>query len=158
MIISILPVLISPTFSKAQKINELCFEDLVGNFLAKDVREFSSYNGFTTEGLREKIDSVSGAPFKLMIEDPEVNFENIPGPYFVRSIAVNLIFQDTMDHASTVTWTDTLHRKQIGEVRKTAYRKLRGTDPRFAPKYLTPGLLVAAGISGIISLFYIRSS
>lgn len=158
LIISIILISISPYFAKSQIINELCFEELVVNFLSKDERKISSYSGFKTGTLSNKIDTVTGAPYQLMIEDPEINFENLPGPYFSRSIVATLIFQDSTNQVSTLSLTDTLHRSRIREVRKTDYQKLRGTDPRFVSKYLSPGLLVAAGISGIISLFYIRSS
>ncbi|HHG86555.1 MAG TPA: hypothetical protein ENJ82_17525 [Bacteroidetes bacterium] len=158
LIFSSLYLSIATTFIKAQVINELCFLNLVGDFLANDNRKIAQYSGFMTSDLAAKIMTQKGAAYQLMIETPEVNYQNLSGPYFERNIAVDLIFQDSTEHISRVNWTDTLHRNQIKAVRKTAYQELRGADPRWLPKYLGPGLMVTAGISGLIALFYIRSS
>lgn len=158
LIISYLCFSFVAVFSKAQKTNELCFDDLVVNFVAGHPREFREVKGFLTPGLSDRLKPAPEADFILNIAEPQVTYENLTGPYFAREIEANLNYRDSTDHEYAVTWRDTLHRKQVKAARNTKLKILRGADPRFHAKFLLPGLLIGTGIAGIISLFYIRSS
>lgn len=158
LIISALLIQFFPNSAKAQKTNELCFEELVANFLVSDPRKYSGVKGFRTAGLASQLDSVADAPFYLRIDPPLVNYENLKGPYFAREVSADVVFVDSTDHLSTLTWRDTLHRRDLSAVRKTDHPVLKGTDPRWRSKVLAPAVLIGAGIAGIISLFYIRSA
>ena len=158
LIFSALQILFLPNFANAQKTNELCFEESITKFLVSDPREFSGVRGFQTDGLAGKLDSVPDAPYQLRIGVPQVNYENLQGPYFAREITTDLTFVDSTDHLSTVTWRDTLHKRDIAASRKGSPPELKGTDPRWTAKILWPAAMITGGIAGIISLFYIRSA
>jgi hypothetical protein len=53
---------------------------------------------------------------------------------------------------------DTLTAAGFRVVRRGAEPVLRGNDPRFFAGFVVPASFVLAGITGIISLFYMRSS
>lgn len=158
LIISTLAFSFYPNFCKSQKTNELCFDELVGNFLSKDSREFSGVSGFRTSGLENFLDSTATAPFRLRIEPPSVNYEKLEGSEFAREVSAELSFVDSTDHLTILTWRDTIQRREISATRKTKFHELKGNDPRWLSKYLVPAAFIGVGITGIISLFYIRSS
>ena len=158
LIFSVLETTFFVKMAKAQISNELCFQDLTLKFLRSQTKDFRDVTGFTTTGLLENIVPVKSSPYTLEIGVPDVMYERLPGKRFLRTMEMNLIFRDSSEHEYNVIQTDTLRRKEIRQARKTKYAELRGEDPRFVPKYLVPALMIGAGISGIISLFYIRSS
>lgn len=158
LIISGLALSFTPNICKSQKTNELCFNELVGNFLANDAREFAGVSGFRTSGLEKYLDSTESAPYRLRIEAPQVNYEKLKGSQFAREVSAELTFVDSTDHLTVLTFRDTIQRREISATRKTKFSELKGTDPRWLPKYLLPAAFIGVGITGIISLFYIRSS
>lgn len=144
-------------YAKAQKTNELCFEELMGNFLASDSRKYSAVIGFRTPGLNGVVDSTLGVPLSLRIDPPQVSFEKIDREKYTREVLVDVVFIDSTEQLRSLVWRDTIGRRDIGKVRRTKYPELKGTDPRWAARFLAPGIMLGAGIAGILSLFYIRS-
>ena len=49
-------------------------------------------------------------------------------------------------------------KAQLRQVRKSRYAELRGNDPRWTVRILVPAAIIVSGITGIISLFYTRST
>lgn len=158
LIISILTMVIFSNFANAQKTNELAFEDLIGDFVASHPKKIDTVKGFLTENLKRRIYLKSKAPFHLNIDPPVVKFSSIGEKQFQRKISSVLTYQDSTEHTYALTYCDTLVGSQIPKVRKSKFSELRGTDPRWAAKFLFPASMIGIGIAGIISLFYIRSS
>jgi hypothetical protein len=158
LIISGLAISVFPNICKAQITNELCFNELVGDFLSTDSRKFSGVDGFRTPALEKFLDSTAGANYRLRIDPPSVNYEKLKGAQFAREVSAELNFVDSTDHLTVLTWRDTIQRREIPATRKTKISELKGSDPRWFSKYLVPAAFIGVGITGIISLFYIRSS
>ncbi|MEM7039604.1 MAG: hypothetical protein AAF570_21705, partial [Bacteroidota bacterium] len=158
LIFSVLQTLLFPNFAKSQISNELCFETLSIKFLEGQPIEYKEVKGFTTPGLSTQLKPVASAPAVLKIDPPVVTYEKVGKGKYLREMTLNFVFTDSTDHEYGVSQTDTLNRKDIRTARATKFKELRGEHPGPGSKYLIPALIIGTGLSGIISLFYIRSS
>lgn len=114
-------------------------------------------DGFVTDRLRSQILLNVGSNCALRIDDPEVEYLALKPDKIVRKISSLLTLKDTSEVSYPVLYQDTILRKELSAVRQKQDPALRGTDPRWAGKYLLPLGLIGTGIAGIISLFYLRS-
>lgn len=158
LIISILIHICSPFSLSSQISNQSTFEKLVIDHLERDLRTINKLDGTTTPAIEQAVKIQSDGEFALTVEPPLIQYKNLDGPNFQRQIQTDIIFTDSTEHRSTVTWTDTLHRSKIPDARDTELKSLQGPDPRFRAVYLRPALGIGGGIALIISLFYIRSA
>lgn len=156
LIFSILGILNGPIFCNAQITNTLAFEQSVLQVIATKGRPVDSICGFEGDSLWPKIRLTPQSKRHLSIEEPSVAYQKIEAGYR-RSITTVLSFIDSTEVAFPVLYEDTIARKDLRTVRKSAPLALRGSDPRWAVKYLVPAALIGTGIAGIISLFYLRS-
>lgn len=157
-IISFIAVFLSSNGVQAQISNEVAYENLILDYLRLDTRTISEVKGILTPKMKNEIKTNSSGTYKLQVESPLVEYEKMDAENFVRTIQSDLVFTDSSEHRTGLTFTDTLNKKDIPATRRTDIRALRGEDPRFRSKYLKPALGIAGGLGIIISLFYIRSA
>ena len=118
---------------------------------------FTRLSGNLTAEIENQIPTSDTGKYILELESVTLDYAPLEAPYFQRSITVDLILKDTSEHRYGLNRLDTLHKSEISQSRKTAYRFLRGEDPRWTARLLWPGLGVGTGIATIVSLFYLRS-
>ncbi|MCB9231472.1 MAG: hypothetical protein H6581_07410 [Bacteroidia bacterium] len=118
---------------------------------------FKEIQGFTTPYLQSFFKSDSNSTTDLFIQDPEISFRKLGKREYLRNLSVTLVYQDSTEHEFTLSSKDTIPADMISRVRKTRHHPLRGEDPRWAKKYLFPAVGILAGISTVVTLFYLRS-
>ncbi len=157
LIFSVLQMTIFVNDCKSQITNELAFQAMLLDFIAKKPLKADTVSGFVTPDLLAKIVTHPGSHRRLDIEEPVVEFSHLQNKMFERNITSLVSYIDSGEVSFPLRFTDTIPRKDLAAVRKSQFLALRGTNPRWTAKYLLPVVLIGTGIAGIISLFYLRS-
>lgn len=143
----------------AQISNEAYFEEAVRTHLSSQGVPFNSWLGFLTEPSEGLVKIDSSSQLSFYVQSPEVEFGKLEDGSFSRSIRFVIEHQigDSAVLSIAKQHSDTVSRKELKLVRKSKYPELRGVSPQFSRRILVPTVLIVSGITGIISLFYIRS-
>lgn len=153
IIISLACFLFSPK-AKSQKTNELVYNQLLGEYLSSKSR-WKELSGFRTDYVDSlaKVDSTQKT--SLSLANPEIQFLKGSNQKYLRTVSILVSTSDGED--KLLSSSDSLSLKEIQKVRKSKYTELKGEHPSALRKFLLPAAAIVGGISGIISLFYIRS-
>lgn len=156
LIITTLLSTISTKTVKAQISNELAYDSLILGKTPLFGPGFRFVTGTVTprleRGLRVDTSAENGVELS-----PEVKWRPLKGDSIERSIAVKLIFSDSLHTEILLEQKDTLLNQDLRLARKTRYKVLKGDNPRFVPRVVVPGATILTGVIAIISLFYVRS-
>ena len=159
LIVSFLGLLLSLNESKAQISNELYFDTAIASHLEKTKPKFGSTDGFLTEKSRSQISLDSTLPLQFFVEVNRLEFERLDQAY---RRTLMLVVEHRLGDSAVASYAqqliDTIPKSSLHAVRKTRYPELKGNDPRWAVRLLFPAAIIVSGITGIISLFYIRST
>jgi hypothetical protein len=159
LIVNVLGLLLIAISSKAQITNELYFDSAITAHLSKSQTKFGSVGGFLTDHTRSLVKVDSTLQLQFFAEVSRLEFEKVEGGY---ARTFQLVLEHRLGDSAVASFAqqllDTVPRAQLRQVRKTRYVELRGNDPRWTVRILMPTAIIVSGITGIISLFYIRST
>ncbi len=159
LIFSFLALILSLNESKAQISNELYFDSAIASHLEKTKPKFGSTAGFLTEKSRAQIPLDSTLPLQFFVEVNRLEFEKLDQAY---RRTLMLVVEHRLGDSAVASYAqqliDTIPKSSLRAVRKTHYPELKGNDPRWTVRLLFPAAVIVSGITGIISLFYIRST
>lgn len=159
MIVTVLAGLLSLNLLNAQITNELYFDNTIKAHLEKTKPKFGKIDGFLTEHSQAQITLDTSLPLQFFVEVSRLEFEKIETGY---QRTLQLVMEHRLGDSAVGSYAqqlvDTLPKANLRAVRKTHYPELRGNDPRWTVRVLLPAAIIVSGITGIISLFYIRST
>lgn len=144
---------------KSQITNELYFDTAIANHLAKSPTKFGTVDGFLTDHARSLVKLDSTLALQFFVEIARLSFDKVDDAY-VRTF--QLVMEHRIGDSAVASFSqqlnDTIPKAQLRQVRKSRYAELRGNDPRWTVRILVPAAIIVSGITGIISLFYTRST
>jgi hypothetical protein len=150
-------LLINPV--KSQITNELYFETAIASHLAKSPTKFGSVDGFLTDHAQSLVALDSALALQFFVEVARLGFDKVDGGY---ARTFQLVMEHRIGDSAVASFSqqlnDTIPKAQLRQVRKSRYAELRGNDPRWTVRILLPAAIIVTGITGIISLFYTRST
>lgn len=143
-----------------QESNSDMYQRLLGIHFSRQGNVFCETRGYAFDGLEAlvKIDSLTKKA--LVLVEPDVRFSKLADGRVLRQLDAGFqhMIADSLCGEFAELGMDTLGMAGFRQVRKGTDAALRGNDPRFWSRTLVPAGFVVAGITGIISLFYIRSN
>jgi hypothetical protein len=159
LIISVLVAIVTTNEAKSQITNELYFDAEIRAHLEKTKSNFGILGGFLTDQSKSLVQLDTASRLTFFVEIAALEFEKLEEGY---QRTFQLVMEHRLADSAVASFSqqlkDTVAKSALRQVRKTPYSELKGNDPRWAVRVLVPVAIIATGITGIISLFYIRSS
>ena len=143
-----------------QESNSDMYQRLLGIHFSRQGNVFCETRGYAFDGLEALVKIDSLAKKALVLVEPDVRFSKLADGRVLRQLDAGFqhMIADSLSGEFAELGMDTLDMAGFRQVRKGTDAALRGNDPRFWSRTLVPAGFVVAGITGIISLFYIRSN
>lgn len=137
---------------------ESIFDSLTCGFVAEMARPLNRIEGPSTERLKACVKTDTTAAHYLVISSPQMIVERMNKTTVKRRLSFTAEVRDSLSGiVKEFEYSDSLPLSELKKIPKAEQEWLRTEDPRAVHRLWLPLALVAAGVVGIITLFYLRS-
>ncbi len=156
-IMGVLLIAIFPLLLQAQPHNGEVYRQLMDQYFQENALPFGSIEGSYPERYFSQVSPDSSADAVLQIAPAIVRYKQLADSLHVRTVDITVVRKDSTSETFTYRYADTLSNVNLRRVIRKSPDDLRGDNPLPGAKWIRPIALISLSITGLISLFFLRS-
>jgi hypothetical protein len=150
-------LLLLSSWAWPQSPNDSLYQQLIDQYFTQNPGPYLAVDGLNAPWRPDSLDLDSAVQLRLSILSAEITYQPLPERRYLRQLLIPLQREDSLLRHESLTFSDTLSRRELRWVLRHSSLALRGEDPRRFSRWGRPALLLGGTALGTVLLFIARS-